>query len=70
MGLHDEDDLGMEDGDALDDMEGSYMGNDEMGESKCSILMHIFSVSTYIHIFLHFLAYCALGGLLQVGNVI
>ena len=52
MGLHDEDDLGMEDGDALDDMEGSYMGNDEMGESKCSILMHIFSVSTYKNILL------------------
>ena len=36
MGVHDEDDLGMEDG--MDDIEeqlhGSYMGNEEMGESK------------------------------------
>ena len=41
MGLHDDDDLGMEDGDGMDEMEdqlqGSYMGNDEMGESKLTI---------------------------------
>ena len=50
MGLHDDDDLGMEDGDGMDEMEdqlqGSYMGNDEMGESKLTriyinrILLH------------------------------
>ena len=41
MGLHDDDDLGMEDGDGMDEMEdqlqGSYMGNDEMGESKLTL---------------------------------
>ena len=42
MGLHDDDDLGMEDGDGMDEMEdqlqGSYMGNDEMGESKLTMM--------------------------------
>ena len=42
MGLHDDDDLGMEDGDGMDEMEdqlqGSYMGNDEMGESKLTMI--------------------------------
>lgn len=33
MGIHDDDDLGLED-DMDDQLQGSYMGNDEMGESK------------------------------------
>lgn len=46
MGVHDEDDLGMEDGDGMDDIEdqlqGSYIGNDEMGESKWKFIMFLY----------------------------
>ena len=34
MGIHDDDDLGMEDDDIDEQLHGSYMGNDDMGESK------------------------------------
>ena len=39
MGIHDDDDLGMEDDDIDEQLHGSYMGNDDMGESKFN-LMH------------------------------
>ena len=41
MGLHDDDDLGMEDGDDIDEqLHGSYLGNEDMGESKFNRRMH------------------------------
>ena len=56
MGLHDDDDLGMEDGDGMDEMEdqlqGSYMGNDEMGESKLTIMFWLYPTAknfTYLY---------------------
>ena len=44
MGVHDDDDLGLED-DMDDQLHGSYMGNDEMGESK---LEHYITSMHYI----------------------